>query len=252
MRRAERPTVRIPPRKRRRLIYDENEDEDIDQGQAANDRQIVLRAGFDDADESHEADETDDEDFAPEDEDLGPEIEDLQDELHAGANESALAVLGSEVPAVRRSTRRKARRSHEGLGLLELTDGNDQLTFGTYDNPLLDKYEQDESALSRPAGRKRKRRSVNLAPDPINGVKQDVRDRHTSPVNESRRSSAGSNKSVHFEDVEPATPATIREFQDSEEEDDDFEPGDIDESDKENAKPPVEAAISSDVSTSRR
>ena len=64
----------------------------------------------------------------------------------------------------------------------------------------------------------------------------------------SRRDSASSNRSVRFEDAERATPATIRESEDSKEADDgDFELGEVDESDKENAEPLVEETESSDV-----
>jgi len=51
---------------------------------------------------------------------------------------------------------------------------------------------------------------------------------------------------VRFEADELATPATIQESVDSEE-DDNFEPGEVGESDKENAEPRSEENDSSDV-----
>src|SRR6187402_1199874 len=67
---ASRPPINIPPRKRRRVTY--NEDEDDDEGFAAlqeretegseNQAQLMLHADFDDEDSG------DDEDFAPEEE----------------------------------------------------------------------------------------------------------------------------------------------------------------------------------------
>ena len=247
LRRAERPAVRIAPRKRRRLIYDKNEDEDADESGGPNDGQIVLRTSFVDADESHSDNETDDGNDSPDTEDLVSEIEALQDELHPRTNENQLAVLGSEVPSGRRSTRRRTRTSREGLGLLELTEGDDQSTAVAYTKPQSDDHKEDEGAPTRPADRKRKRHSISFAQGPAKGVSRGARDQLANPTNDSRRNSAGSNKSVRFEDIEMPTPATIQEFSDSEEDDDDFDPSDVDESDKENARPPAEEASSSNV-----
>ena len=98
LRKADRPAIRIPPRKRRRLTYDEEEEEDFDEQVRVNDRQIVVRAGFDDADEATAGDESDnDEDFAPDDEDeedLLAELNDLQRDFNIDVHEGEDGTVG--------------------------------------------------------------------------------------------------------------------------------------------------------------
>lgn len=243
LRRADRPAVRLPPRKRRRITYDEGED--IDDGDVPNDRQIVVRNGFDDADEAAAEDESDDEEeFVPgtdEGEDMRAELEDLQDDLHAGENVDSGASLGDEEKKTSNITTRRSRRSPKGLGLLRLLDENGRPFAGEYSNPLLDQYGQDEPTL-----KVRKRGTARLAQGARKSARNGVLDSSASPERVSRRDSAGSNKSVRFEADELATPATIQESVDSEE-DDNLEPGEVGESDKENAEPRAEENDSSDV-----
>lgn len=246
LRRADRPAIRIPPRKRRRITYDE--EDDFDTEEPNKDRQIIVRAGFDDGDEATAGDESDDaEDFAPDDEqedDLGAELEDLQNDLGGGADGDE--GLSQDDARPRRTTR--SRSSPKGLGLLQLLDENGRPFAGQYNNPLLDLYGQDEAPNSQAEIRVRKRGTVDLTQNNSENMRSILRDSSASPQRVSRRDSAGSNRSVHFDNAEPATPATIREPQDSEDvDDDDFELGEVDESDKENAEPHVEETESSDV-----
>ena len=246
LRRADRPAIRIPPRKRRRITYDE--EQDLDTKEPNNNRQIIIRAGFDDADDTTAGNESDDEeDFAPNDEDeddLGAELEDLQNDFDCGADADEGVSQDDVQP--RRTTR--SRRSPKGLGLLQLLDEHGRPFAGQYNNPLLDLYGQDEAPSSQPEISVRKRGNAHLTQGSSENIRGILRDSSTSPQRVSRRDSAGSNRSVRFEDAERATPATIRESEDSEDADDgDFELGEVDESDKENAEPPVDETESSDV-----
>ena len=246
LRRADRPAIRIPPRKRRRITYDE--EEDFDTEEPNNNRQVTIRVGFDDADDATAGDESDDEeDFAPDDEEedgLGAELEDLQNDLGGGAD----AAEGVSQDDVQPQRRVGSRRRIKGLGLLKLLDDNGQPFAGQYTNPLLDLYGQDEPQSSQPELRVRKRGNADSTKSVSENIRSILRDSSASPQRVSRRDSAGSNRSVRFEDAEPATPATIRESEDSEDADDgDFELGVVDESDKENAEPQAEETESSDV-----
>ena len=251
---VDRPTVRIPPRKRRRLTYGEEEEEDVDEQERVNDRQIVVRAGFDDADEATAgdgSDDDDDDDFAPDDEDdedLHAELIDLQRDFNVDVHE------GEDGTARDVQSKRKAntwsRRAVRGLGLLALVDENGRPFPGEYENPLLDKYNQDEPSPRVPALRVRKRGSAKVAQSNGEYASRSAQESSASSARISRRSSAGSNKSVRFDEAEAETPATVREFEDSEEDDDsDFENAGVNESDKENAEPRADESDTSDVST---
>ena len=252
LRRADRPAIRIPPRKRRRITYDEDEDEDDNESEEVRGRQIVLRTGFDDADEPAGNESDEEEDYLPDDgdndgdEDVGAELEHLHDESQPGADESERVILRSHSKDPG-GTRRKSTRSHRGLGLMGLLDENGQPFSGNYENPLLNKYGQDEPPRRGPRVRGKKRRTTDIAQNSVKNVENSLQGSPSDPERVSRRSPAVSNKSVRFEAAEPATPATVREFQDSDEEDDDFDPGKVDESDKENAEPRTEETDSSDV-----
>ena len=248
---ADRPAIRIPPRKRRRLTYGD-EEEDLDEHDRVNDRQIVVRAGFDDADQAMAGDgsDDDDEDFAPDDEeykDLHAELNDLQRDfnvdVHEGKDGTVRDVQGKH------KANGWSRRAARGLGLLALVDENGRPFPGEYENPLLDKYNQDEPSPRVPALRVRKRRSAKTAQSNGEHASCGARESSASSARISRRSSAGSNKSVRFDDAEGETPATVREFEDSDEDDDsDFNDAGVNESDKENAEPRADESNTSDVS----
>lgn len=245
LRRADRPAIRIPPRKRKRITYDQ--EDDFDTQEPNSDRQVIVRAGFDDADEATPGDESYDEaDFAPDDEeedDLGAEIEDLQNDIGGGADADEGVSPDDGQP--QRTAR--SRRSPKGLGLLQLLDEDGKPFAGQYSNPLLDIYGQDEPPNSRPKIRVSKRRTAKLGQNSSENIRSILRDSSASPQRVSRWDSAGSGRSVRFESADSATPATIQESEDSEDADDgDFQLDEVDESDKENAEPQVEETESSD------
>lgn len=249
---VDRPAIRIPPRKRRRLTYGD-EEEDLNEHDRVNDRQIVVRAGFDDADQAMAGDGSDDEDedFAPDDE----EYEDLYEELNDLQKDSnAVDVHEGEDGKVRdvqdkHKAKAWSRRAAKGLGLLALVDENGRPFPGEYENPLLDKYNKDEPTPRVPALRVSKRRSAKVARPNGEHASCGAHDSSASSARISRRSSTGSNKSVRFDDAEIETPATVRDFEGSDEDDDsDFNDAGVNESDKENAEPRADESNTSDVS----
>ena len=246
LRRADRPAIRIPPRKRRRITYDEGDNYDFEE--PSNDRQVILRAGFDNTDNITAGDESeDDQDFVPnekEEDDLGAELFDLQNDLSGAADTNG----GTSQVDIQPQRVTRSRTSPKGLGLLQLLDDDGRPFTGQYNNPLLDLYGQDEALTSQSEIRLRKRGTTDLTRSSSNNIRSILRDSSASPHCVSRRDSAGSTRSVRFEKAEPATPATVRESEDSEDADDsDFELSEVDESDKENAEPQNEETESSDV-----
>ena len=193
----------------------------------------MVRIGCDDADAAMEEERTsDEEEYAPNDEDEGGDEDDLIAELDDLLKEDGDIEENSTI--VISTTRESSRRSTKGLGLL-LTDKDGQILSREYENPLLDMYHEDEPQLSQPRRSAKKRTQSTMGHEEVHGGPKDS---SVSPQRANRCTSAGSNKSVHFEDEEPETPATIRKFEDSDQEDDeDFEPADLMESDKENAGP---------------
>ena len=250
LRKADRPAIRIPPRKRRRLTYDEQEG--LDEQEITDGRQIVLRADFDDADEATAGDESnDDEDFVPDDEDneeLHAELKELQDSNSIDENDGDnIAVQGI---GRKRSRASLSGRSLKGLGILALLDENGRPFNGQYENPLLDRYNQDGHSPLNAALRVRKRGSAKHTQENRDHVCRGVQEPSTNSASISKRSSTGNNRNIRFEDEETETPATVREFEDSNKADNvDFEPVEINESDKENAEPRDDETDMSDVST---
>lgn len=242
LRRATRPAINLPPRKRRRITYDE---ENVDDDYEANDRQIAISSGLLGQEEAVAEDESgDDDDFIPDDDengDMSAEAESLQDELDTEASEDAGASLGDEDRQIAGITTRRSRRTPDGLGLLRLVDEDGRSFTGEYSNPLLDQYGQDE-----PLRNVMKRGTANLAPGARRSARNGVLDSSASPELVPRRESASSNKNVRFEENELETPATIQESVDSEE-DEDYEPDEVGESDKENTEPGAEGDNSTNV-----
>lgn len=241
LRKAARPAIRIPPRKRRQITYDE--EDDPDSMDIYGNRQVVVRAGTENADTAnseHEDDE--DEDFVHEDEeeDLDQELEDLQED--AGVEQVTTGAQGRS----RRIARQ--RQDPQGLGLLRLVDDIGRPFDGIYSNPLLDMYSQDEPSQETPNIQVGNHDRKNRKSRPTKPTKSSVQDQPKHSEEVCRRSSSGSNKSVRFEGAERGTPATILESKDSDDnEDDDFEPEETDESDKENAEPREDIPASQDV-----
>ena len=215
-------------------MYGEEEDEESLMVAEGTDRQVVVRAGFDNADEGDDEDESEnDVDFEPHEEDkegLADELEGLQDDLQP--DEQGIGEAG-------RRTRAKSRKKNAGLSL-------DLFAGGGYSNPLLDQYSQIEpftgpSALKVGKTRSKEGHEKSGTKKPKSAL---------SPQRVNRSESAGSNKSVRFQESESTTPVTelAPEDEDDDEDDEDFNPAgldgstEFDDSDKENTEP-VDGAI---------
>lgn len=236
-------------------MYDELEDDTEEE--IYNDRQVTIRAGFDNTDlvTTDSEDEEGDEDFV----EPGQEEEDLTAELRDIHQESATSPLDvSARSRPRRSTRGQAHL--EGLGLqgaelLELRDDNGRAYPSDYNNPLLELYSEEKSQLTGSNTKKRKRKSHDSLENLNKSFELKEGGSSVTPA-ANRRESNSSSKSVRFEDDAPATPpTTILAPEDSDDtEDEEFEPPaeadeETDESDKENAAPKVEEDVSSEVGT---
>ena len=263
LRRGDRPAIKIPPRKRRKLTY--GDDEHVGAIEHSNDRQIVLRAGFDNADNESEDDSENDEEYDP-DEDQGAldeELKGLSEELQALVDEGEEQDLDITERTLHldgvgegRGRMTRSRRNTHGLGLggdniLELTDENGRRYPGDYHNPLLDYYDQDDLVVGQKAGKKQRRKmqpSLPSAGDLTKALPAGI-----GRVNRRRRSSSASTKNVRFEDRESRPPTTIPEDEDMDEsEDENYQPNGLvdsasDGSNKENAKPGRVDSESSEV-----
>ena len=242
LRRTDRPVVRIPPRKRRCITYDA--EDDLESGEE--DGQVVVRAGLNSADDVGAGDDSEDnEDYTPNDNgqetDLRVELKALQQDAQHNSRKDDQA---SNTVATRRY-----KRSPKGLGLLYSNKESGQTLDVGSRSPLVDQDDEDEDES---VGNRVKRRRLNPARASTRISSEQTRNiKHPSTSTQQihRRDSAGSAKSVHFEDSEATTPITIREADLSEEEDDDFHPDDINESDKENAEPFSDDSRSNQVSS---
>ena len=258
LRKASRPAVRIPPRKRPRITYDEDNGDEFEDARSG--REVVVRADFENADEtgsSQGEEEDEDDDFEPEDEDaLTDELRDLEEDQFR-SEDASQATAGTG-----RSSRRRALRPRQpqGLGLLEYFDKDGEALLSPYENPLLDKYYHDDpqQSLLPPKVPKRGQPHGDQSSKP--DMRGSLRNSSTSPEPAERRSSAGSNKSVRFKETQEDTPVTILASDSSDsdfddEDDDDFEPDGSLTSDKENEPPTddiedhLENARSSDSSS---
>ncbi|KAL8828305.1 MAG: hypothetical protein Q9191_002662 [Dirinaria sp. TL-2023a] len=265
LRRAERPAVRIPPRKRRRITFDEPEEENDDTVENA--RQLVFLDDPDNADNAESSDEQGDEDYSipgQEAKDLTEESANIQNDIEGLAAEDRQS-SPQDVAASLNPPRRRSRRTsvlERGLGLsgsalLELTDDNGRPYPGSYDNPLLELYSQeDQEPLETSLGKRKRqgRKSSTASHMDSAAVDKDLR-AIRRPIG--RRESSTSLKSVRFEDETSTTPpTTLLDAEESEDtEDEDFEaPADtddqMDESDKENAEPKDGEEVSSEVMSS--
>lgn len=259
LRRADRPAVKIPPRKRKREIYEEDSDNNTDDDYARNGH-IVVRGRLDDAVNTTMEGDNGDEEYYPgvdENNDLLNELEDLRnDQLSNAMGEINPSTLGTAnalntIGVIDDSHRLTRSQSfNKGLGLqgpamLKLLDENGRPYPGVYDNPLLDQYSGDKPPLngSQNYGKKhgKKRRALHSAQ--IDPVAEEL-SRGPERVN-SRILNPGS-KGVRFENIDSTTPVTIQEFEDSDQSNDkDFhDEGDVDvdlgESDKENSQPQLQ------------
>lgn len=227
----------------------------------------MVPSGFYDGDSTsaEDNDEEADDDYVAPDQlelDLAAELRDIRRDMFAepgtkssdGASMTPDSDPAIEIP--RRVTR--SQRPNKGLGLqgpavLELVDENGRPYPGAYDNPLLDFFSQDEPSRAQ-EGSRRKRRKTNGLIETHQGTTTTSDTSSGAFASHTRRESSASIKNVRFQDSPLVTPpTTILDPDDLEDtEDEDFEPpGDMhdemDESDKENAEPPV-GDLFSDVS----
>ncbi|KAL8830912.1 MAG: hypothetical protein Q9170_005514 [Blastenia crenularia] len=246
LRRADRPAIRIPPRKRRRITYADDEDDDADYGAQ---RQVTVHSGFEDDEGSMAgSDYNGAESIASEDEeDLRAELDDIQNDSESAAEDSAGHINGTVML-------RKARAT--GLGLQTssfLVDEHGIPYPQEYNNPLLDMAEDGEPVKEGPPPARRRR--------PAAGMKSRQKSRSKS-IRKTHGDGSGGDlgtkgKSVRFKEAELTTPATIRlELSDDSGNDDDFEPIDDASSDtehtadseKENTRPGSQRFIKIDAS----
>ncbi|KAG8533683.1 uncharacterized protein KY384_001424 [Bacidia gigantensis] len=242
LRRPNRPTIHIPPRKRRRLVHEENTLDATD-GQTSS-QQLLIQSGLENGDNKDGDADEDEEDFPSQDE------EGLDDELQHLRADSTECGLAADLVDSRSLSRRRTRSATllDGLGLLPLADADGTSFSRLYHNPLLDKYEKS-SASNRPSNLQVRKRGhskdTQFSRGAMRGNSQDS-SASVSPEAIRRRESLGSSKSVRFDDGGGETPATERLDENSDDENDsDFSPDQsnksIDESDKENAPPHLES-----------
>ncbi|KAL9028583.1 MAG: hypothetical protein Q9196_003072 [Gyalolechia fulgens] len=226
LRRAARPLVRIPPRKRPRLTYDDEDDEGDDGDEAQ--RQIVVHSDFEDDQVSvTDSDYSGDEGNASEDgEDLTNELRDI----HKDASSKATTSDGPLGYRQRKAT---------GLGLRAsgiLVDENGTPYPAEASNRLRDMLEDREQIENTSSSVPMKRRRLNTS------LKNSQRGR--PKTTREARSLGANSKSVRFGEAELATPATVHlGSSDNSEHEEAFTPGDstapaaddLEESDKENA-----------------
>lgn len=261
-RRADRPAISIPPRKRRRVLY-ASDDEDDSIGKAINDKQVALRANFVNVDEDKDEDSQEDEDYVLADEDestLENEALDLQKDfepMQAGDEDRHNKAPKRQLRPSRlhepQRTITRSQRNVQGLGLdaqgvIKLVDEKGHPFPGAYSNTLLDYYATDEASpdtVQLPASKKRKSAIGGLGRS--TGLGKSRVDMSNS---NKRRRSSHSSKSVRFKP--PGYEVSRGNFADEEDNslDEDFTPDRAgvseEESDKENLEPGV---LPSDRST---
>ncbi|MCJ1388553.1 hypothetical protein MMC18_001400 [Xylographa bjoerkii] len=250
LRRSDRPPIKIPPRKRIRLTY--NDDEEVESlTRPDKNQQALARLNSNDADneESDDDDDADDGDYelsvgddmglASELKDLNQESEDFERGLQ---NAWRRAISDGAMDYATTIPNSRKRRREEGLGIYErepvdVSYRSETQYIGEYHNPLLDQYYKDEPVPPRHQSAKQNTTSK------LRGGMNVLQAKRSKINSVSRRSSSASSKSVRFKGEDLETPATIRGVSDSEAEDDeDFEPDggvatDSTESNKENVQP---------------
>ncbi|KAL8629218.1 hypothetical protein Q9189_005069 [Teloschistes chrysophthalmus] len=246
LRRAERPSIRIPPRKRRRLTYDEVSD---DEGLVYQ-QQLVVRNDSDNEDDSDadsdsdyiESEATEAANRNNHDIELVEILADSDAAQGPSANSAAIESSHLDPP------RRRSSRRVNGLGLRAsslLVDEDGKPFPGDYDNPLLDFYADDKLFQGQDlTASVRKQREQPTATSQRHQTRDSEISDGTRPA-ETRKKARTEGKTVRFEEAELATPATVHlgAMNDPDDSDDlDFEPfedenEEVSESDKENATP---------------
>ncbi|KAL8671264.1 MAG: hypothetical protein Q9168_004233 [Polycauliona sp. 1 TL-2023] len=248
LRRPVRPGVHIPPRKRRRLTYDEDDEQDFEA-----ESQLVVHPGL--GDELNSLSESEDSEFSvnasDDEEDLRAELTDIRhdhdvpivedEETDTPSRSSGFAGKVDSQQLDAPSTRR-SRKVH-GLGLSASTfliDENGRPYPETYDNPLLDMFADDESVgwaaslehaepeEAVPTSRQHPRHRSAIVT------------RIHRPSSEKSPAKNGNKRCLHESELD--TPVTVRLGSSDDSGDDDFKPSDDlsmieEESDKENITP---------------
>lgn len=271
MRRTDRPPIRIPPRKRRRITYDDDNNDIFDEH--ARYQQVAVHAGLDDRPNEESA--TDD-DYSPDDEEtdeLFMELKDLRNDEVRNTGEAHFEV--AEDPEIRSSpigaivSPRRLTRSRkagglciEGEEMLKLVDENGRPYPGEYNNPLLDLYLYgDGEPRPRPDTHETKPNKRRRTSSLRGNVERATEESNIEPERVKRRNPKSSRKGVRFQDANLETPATVQELEESEQSGyEDFQPSSDmtpsqHESDKENSEPRYEAielkAVSMIIHTQR-
>ncbi|KAL9601266.1 MAG: hypothetical protein Q9219_002671 [cf. Caloplaca sp. 3 TL-2023] len=236
LRRANRPAIQIPPRKRRRLTYGDNSDDEDYESQ----RQIVVHPGFEGEEGSAAgSDRNGDNSTGSEDEsDLDVELDDILRDKVPDANGDRYV----------HSTTERRRPLPTGLGLKL-----QQLAYSVLRDengvPFPEKYQNPRIDTAKDWGLAGKSSKTAIRPG------QGASSKRKRQVDDSESSPDGNSKSVHFNEAELTTPATTRlEPSDDSGDDDDFKPADDSNSDtdhtadseKENAKPGSQGFIEND------
>ncbi len=257
LRRANRPAIRIPPRKRQRLTYDEDGDDDPDYDSQ---RKVILHAGFED-DEDSEADSNygGDGGLVSQDESsLDSELNHIREDIGSTDKEYVRSDMNDGKPALTtdrisnplaRLTRRRQPKP-AGLGLRAASfsvDESGHPSSQQSNNRLLEMLEGDQQTNDQQLSNPKKRR--RLIPGPRK-VSRKERPGTTGSVFHNGREGASilGHKSVRFDEAELPTPATVRlgTSEDSADDDDyegagsqswSEETDEEDKSDKENATP---------------
>lgn len=249
-------------------MFDEPDNDGMDG--AENDRQLMVHAGFEDADDqdSENQAEEDDHDSATSGEKMiNLEARNADEKRNAGVTDEGNRNTSPQgLVAPLRSSRRRSRRlavSQNGLGIedsevINMMDENGRPYPSSYNNPLLEMYSQEDVEMPEKSLGKRKRQNRKLSgPSRVSSTTAAI---GSYPVREliNRRESSASLKSVRFEDgAEPTPPTTILGVEEDDDTDDgDFEmpddvDGEVDESDKENAEPKSGEESSNQVRASR-
>ncbi|KAL8915804.1 MAG: hypothetical protein Q9172_006654 [Xanthocarpia lactea] len=248
LRRPDRPAVRIPPRKRRRLTYDEDDEEDFE----AHSQLVVHTDSGNEVSSQSGSDDTEDAASSSDDEeDLDAELNDISndfdpsiledEEAHILNRPSAPTVEGDSEHLGALSRRRP--RTARGLGLIAssfLVDENGTPYPGTYDNPLLDMFADDEP-VGRSASPERTEPGES-GPESRRYRRDRPETKNTTQSGASTRPPRRNGRNARDREPEPETPATVRLESSDDSGDDDFELSDNtgiaeDDSDKENATP---------------
>lgn len=231
---ASRPHIRIPPRKKRRITYDEENDDNVS---SPDNRQLALKERPEDDDS-----QDDEESLPDEDENQG-----LSDELEDIFNDNDAQVTTPEqmmdLDRLKNLPGRITRSNgNKGLGI----HGTTGLSLGE-GSIMAHRREYPSALLERPAGEERpqpfkKRKTKRAEGDREPGLR--TGEQTTLQLyDEVPEISSAAVRCARLEEIDSTTPATIRDFEGSDHSsDEDFEPGnnnmeDTDESDKENSQP---------------